>query len=132
MTSSNLAIKDRFVSAVLGGDQATIAELLDPEFELWQPAGLVYAGVYKGASGFMKFLEAFGAAYEIELLENPSSFTSQNDPDVVVLEFRFRGKLKATGEPFDVSQLEPWHFRAGKILKIRPHWFDKPALPQAH
>lgn len=129
MTNKNLAIKDRFVAAVLAGDQDTVAQLLDPEFELRQPAGLVYAGVYKGAAGFMRFLEAFGAAYEIESLENTNSYVAQDDPDVVVLEFRFRGRVKATGEAFDVNQLEPWYFREGKVRLIRPHWLNKPALP---
>lgn len=129
MPYDNIAIKDRFVAAVFAGDTATMRSLLDPAFELHQPPGLAYAGTYAGADGFMRFLEKFMTTYDIEALDNTDTYSSQN-PDRIVLEFRFAGKLKATGEKFDTPQLERWEFRAGKILRITVLWFAMPRLPR--
>lgn len=127
MANPSLPIKDRFVAAVLSGDRDTVAKLMDPDFVLEQPRGLVYAGTYRGVDGFFDFLDRFAAAYDIESLENVNTFFGA-DPDLIVLEFRFRGLFKPTGERFDVSQFEPWYFRNGRVLKVRPHWFEMPGV----
>ena len=124
----NIAIKDRWVEAVLSGERDKVAELMDPDFTLQQPRGLAYAGLYRGPEGFFDFLDRFIAAYEIERLENVGTYLGE-DPDRIILEFAFKGVFKPTGEAFDTSEFEPWVFRNGKVLNIRTFWFEMPRLP---
>jgi ketosteroid isomerase-like protein len=127
MPNNNIAIKDRFVAAVFSGDTATMRSLLDPSFEVHQPPGLAYAGSYPGADGFLSFLEKFMATYEIEVLNTTDTFVSDN-PDRIVLEFKFVGKMKSTGASFDTTLLECWEFRESKILRITVYWYAMPQL----
>lgn len=127
-TNPNVAVKERFVEAVLSGDRETVARMLHPGFVLEQPRGLVYAGRYVGTGGFMDFLERFAAAYDLDGLDNTRTFFT-DDEDVLVLEFQIKGRLKSTGELFETSQLEHWYFSDGKVLRVRPHWFEMPGVP---
>lgn len=128
MTNPNIAVKNRFMAAVFSGDAETLKSLLDPDYELHEPPGLPYAGVYRGVEGFFAFYEQFAAAFEVESAEMLGDYLG-DDPDLMVLESRFRGVLKATGERFDTSVLEKWTFRDGKLLKVVVHWFETPRLP---
>lgn len=125
--TANLAIKDRFTAAVFSGDRDVMQGLLAPDFELHQPSGLAYSGVYTGADGFLVFLGKFMLVYEIKQLENTRTFIGQ-DPDDIVLEFVFRGTFKPTGQPFNTTLLEHWRYREGKIVLIKPYWFEMPTL----
>lgn len=127
MPNNNIAIKDRFVAAVFAGDADTMRSLLDPAFEVHQPAGLAYAGSYAGADGFLNFIGKFMATYDIEVLNTTDTFVSEN-PDRIVLEFKFAGKVKSSSEKFDTSLLECWEFKTGKILRITVYWFAIPKL----
>ena len=122
----NIAIKDRWVEAVFAGDKDTIRELIDPEFELHQPPGLAYEGVYRGVDGFFDFLDRFLAAYDLESLEPTALYVEQSDPDALALEFQIKGILRATGTRFESPQFECWNFRDGKVVSIRVFWFRIP------
>lgn len=124
MSIENVALKDRFVAAVFAGDQETLRSVAHPDFELWQNRLLPYGGTYKGAEGFLAFLEKFSATFEIEQLENTRTFTS--DSGGVVSEFAFKGKLLSNGRPFDTKLIEVWDFADGKVLKIVTYWFETP------
>lgn len=131
MANPNLAIADQFVAAVFAGDQATLRTLIDDNFLLKQDKNLPYGGEYRGADGFFTFLEAFGQAYEIEALEKTGTFVSNDDPNIIVFEFSFRGKLAESGIAFNTTMLEPWTFRNGKVIAITPHWFEVPGTVRA-
>jgi len=126
MPSKNVATTERFVAAVFAGDHAVLRELLHPDFELHQAAGLEYAGLYRGADGFLAFLQKFAATYEIELLERTHSYVSDDNPDLLVFEFAFRGTLKSSGRKFDTTMLERWTFQDGKVIRVVPHYFEIP------
>lgn len=126
MTNPNMAIKDAFIAAVLSGDRDTVARLLDPEFSMHQPHGLDYGSTFHGAEGFFRFLDIFGPAYDIEILENTGCFFAPDDPDEIILEFHFKGVARSTAAPFDTSQLEKWCFRDCRLLFVKPHWFELP------
>jgi ketosteroid isomerase-like protein len=125
MVNSNLAIKDRFTAAVMSGDHETMQQLVDAEFELRQPNGLEYAGVYKGPQGFLAFLDKLMKTYTIESVEITHTFTS-DDPDLLVFQINMRGVLNSSGKSFNTTILEPWTFRKGKIMGIVPHWYELP------
>jgi ketosteroid isomerase-like protein len=98
---------------------------LHPEFVLRQDRALPYGGEYRGGDGFLEFLKKFMAAFDVQSLENTRTFVGEN-PDAVVLEFSFRGKVKATGKDFATTLLELWEFKDGKIRGVTPHWFEIP------
>lgn len=124
MSNDNAALKDRFVAAVFAGDHDTLRALAHEEFELWQNPALPYGQVYKGADGFLAFLDAFMATYEIETLDNTRNFASPDGG--VVCEFVFKGKVVASQKAFDTKLIEVWDFRDGKVLRVVTYWFETP------
>ena len=124
----NLAIQERFVTAVFAGDAATIHALCADDFELLEGSGLPFAGSFRGANGFLAFLELFGAAFEIERLEPVRSYAS-NDSDRLAFEFDLAGVDRATGHRFESSLVELWTFAEGRVRTIKPHYFNVPQRP---
>jgi ketosteroid isomerase-like protein len=119
----NLVIQERFVAAVLAGDTDTIHALCAPEFELHEGSGLPFAGTYHGAAGFLDFLGLFNEMLDIHELAPVRTFTT-DDPDWLIGELNLRATLRATGKPFASSLLEMWQFREGKVISIKPHYFN--------
>lgn len=121
----NLAVQERFVTAVFAGDTETIRELAAPDFVMREGSGLPFAGTFAGADGFLAFLGIFAATFDIELLAPVRSFLAQ-DPDVIAFEFTLKAVVRATGERFESSLIEVWTFRDGKVAAILPHYFNVP------
>lgn len=121
--SGNVEIKDRFVAAVMAGDQDTISALADPGFELHEGSGMPFAGVYRGAEGFLRFLGIFFETLDIERLEPIRTYRTE-DPDFIACEFEVRGTFRSTGKIFESSLVEIWRFRDGKVLSIKAHYFN--------
>ena len=121
--NANLAIMERFVTAVFAGDSDTILSLCDPDFMLEQGSGLSFAGTYAGGEGFLRFLGIFNETFDIGQMETQRIYTTQ-DPDNVVTEMELRATVRATGKSFDTTLLERWQFRGGKVLSVKPHYFN--------
>ena len=121
--NSNLRIQEQFVSAVLAGDADTIRSLCAPEFELHEGSGLPFAGTYRGADGFLKFLGVFNDTFDIEELAPVRIFTT-DDPDWLIGELNLRATLRANQKRFESSLLEMWQFSNGKVVSIKPHYFN--------
>jgi ketosteroid isomerase-like protein len=119
----NLAIQERFVAAVFAGESATIEALAAPEFELHEGSGLPFGGVYKGAQGFLDFLGIFMTTFDIEQLVPVRTYQAA-DPDFLACEFDLRATVRATGKRFDSTLVELWSFRDGKVVSIKPHYFN--------
>jgi ketosteroid isomerase-like protein len=124
----NLALQERFVSAVFAGDAETVRALCTDDFALLEGSGLPFAGTFQGADGFLGFLELFGAAFEIERLEPVRSYTS-DDPDRLAFEFDLAGIDRANGQRFESSLVELWTFADGRVQTIKPHYFNVPQRP---
>jgi ketosteroid isomerase-like protein len=119
----NLALQERFVTAVFAGDADTIRALCAPEFELHEGSGLPFAGTYRGADGFLAFLGIFNDTFEIHELAPVRTF-STDDPAWLIGELNLRATLRATGQAFASSLLELWQFRDGNVVSIKPHYFN--------
>jgi uncharacterized protein len=122
----NLAVQARFAAAVMAGDVATLKELSHPEMVLTQGQGTPYAGTYLGASGFLEFLGKFAAALDLESIDTTRIF--QSETGALVCEFDLKSTLKASGARYDTTLMELWEFKDGKVITIRPHYFDKPGV----
>ncbi len=121
--NANLAIMERFVTAVFAGDSDTILSLCDPDFMLEEGSGLSFAGSYPGGEGFLRFLGIFNETLEVEHMETLRIYSTP-DPNYAVSEMDLRTRVRASGKRFDTSLLERWHFRGGKVLSIKPHYFN--------
>jgi len=124
----NLAVQERFVAAVFAGDADTLRELAAPDFVLLEGSGLPFEPSYSGAEGFLRFLTAFAATFDIEVLAPVRSFASE-DPDVIAFEFELKATDRATGKRFETSLIEVWTFREGKVAALKPHYFNVPKRP---
>jgi uncharacterized protein len=122
----NLAVQERFIAAVFAGDTATLTALCAPDFVLEQGPAMPYAGTYRGAEGFLRFLDIFAETLDIERLEPVRTYGAEN-PDWLVSEFVIESRVKASGARYDTTLLERWQFRDGKVASIRPHYFAPPA-----
>ncbi len=120
----NLAVQARFAAAVMAGDVATLEELSHPEMVLTQGAGTAYAGTYHGSAGFLEFLGKFAAALDLESIDTIRVFQC-DDPGALVCEFDLKSKLKGSDTRYDTTLMELWEFKDGKVIRIKPHYFDK-------
>jgi ketosteroid isomerase-like protein len=121
--SRNIQIKERFVSAVFAGDADTIRALTDEAFELHEGSGLPFAGTYHGAEGFLEFLGLFNQTFDIERLEPVRTYESA-DSDWLAFEFDLRATVRKTGQRFESTLVEIWNFKDGKVIGIKPHYFN--------
>jgi ketosteroid isomerase-like protein len=124
----NAIVKQQFVAAVFAGDFDTIRRLAHADFELHEGSGMPFAGVYRGAAGFIEFLGVFAAAFDIKRLEEACAYAS-DDPDRMAFQFELEAILPSSGAAFSSSLVETWQFRDGKVAKITAHYFNSPFRP---
>ncbi len=121
----NAIVKQEFVAAVFAGDFDTIRRLAHPDFELHEGSGMPFAGIYRGADGFIKFLGIFAATFDIKKLEEAGAYAS-NHPDHMAFSFELEAVLRSSGAAFSSSLVETWVFRDGLVAKISAHYFNAP------
>ncbi len=121
----NLAVADRIMAAFFANDRQTIHALVADEFILVPPRGSAHFGIYKGPDGFLSFVQTFGEAYDLEKADKTNAYPSE-DGNVIIFELHLAGAVRASGVRFDTTLLEAWHFSDGKLVKIRPHWYEIP------
>lgn len=123
----NPDVQQRFVAAVFAGDSATLTELCHADFVLEQGGAMPYAGTYRGAAGFLRFLGIFAETLDIEKLEPVRTYLC-DDPDWLVSEFDLIATVKASGQRYETTLLERWQFSGGKVISVKPHYFEPPRL----
>lgn len=126
MQNENLAVMERFKSAVGAGDWQAIAALAHRDFALCEPAAFAYGGVHNGPEGFKACLQQIKATIATTSLQHKRTYVA-DDPDHIVGEFVVHGHVVATGAEYSTTIFERWDFRDGKVLGITVCWFDVPA-----
>jgi len=125
---SNEAIKKQFVAAVFAGDHDTIRRLAHRDFELHEGSSTPFAGIYRGAEGFIEFLGIFMGAFDIKRLEETGAFASE-DPDRMAFLFEIEAVFRSAGTDFSSSLVEIWQFKDKKVAKISAHYLNSPFRP---
>jgi ketosteroid isomerase-like protein len=111
-----------------GGDFSRIAETLDPECVLVQPASLPYGGEWRGHAGFEAWMRAFGACWSRLEVRDPQLFPAGDD--VIFSRSHIHATAKKTGQDVDWPLLQYFRVRGGRILELRPfHWDTARMLP---
>jgi ketosteroid isomerase-like protein len=118
----NIEIMNTFVGAVFAGENDKLPQYLHPDFELLHSTTVPYTGTYKGAQGFLTFLEKFMGSYDNLEMEQGDTYASPNG--TLVVEINLKGNRKSDGKRVETSMLEKWEFEDGKIRRVKPHYFD--------
>lgn len=103
------------------GDFATVIGLLDPEVEIIEPEGLPFGGTYRGVSGFQQALAAIAGTFA-DFQAIPEHYLAGEDHVAVLT--RVSARLVATGAPITMPVVDFWRVRAGKIVQLRPFYWD--------
>ena len=122
----NVQVQQAFVTAALSGDAQALRELAHRDFVLHEGNGLPFAGEFRAAEGFLAFLGRFMEIFDIARLE-PVRLYECADADHLACEFELEATVRATGAPFASSLVEIWRFSDGKVLSVKPHYFNVPA-----
>jgi len=94
---------------------------LDPDFVVYQAAGLPYGGEYHGVEGFTRVQEKIRE----ELLDlRVEDLELVAEGDTVITLFRMLGRSKSTGQEYDMRQVEVWRLRDGKPISLTPYYYD--------
>lgn len=122
MPSDNIAVMNRFIKAVFAGDHEVLTGLLHSDFELLHSTTVPYAGKYRGAEGFLRFLEIFMNSFDPLDLDTGETYVAPSG--ALVVEIMLNGTLKTSGKRVETSMLEKWEFEDGLVRRIKPHYFD--------
>lgn len=118
----NVEIMNSFVGAVFAGENDKLAQYLHPDFELLHSTTVPYTGTYRGAQGFLTFLEKFMGTFDNLDMKQGETFVAPSG--TIVVEIGLTGNLKTNGKRVETSMLEKWEFENGKVRRIKPHYFD--------
>ena len=122
MSSENISVMNRFIEAVFTGDHEVLPGLLHPDFELLHSTTVPYAGTYRGADGFLCFLDIFMNSFEPLDLDTGETYAAPSG--ALVVEITLNGTLKSSGKRVETTMLEKWEFEDGLVRRIKPHYFD--------
>ena len=120
-----LAVNQKLLNAIVGGDWKTYAELCDPSLTCFEPEarGQVVEGM-----AFHKFYFDLGAGGPKPALATVVTMASPHvrmmGPDAAVLSYvRLNQKLNAAGEPVTaaVEETRVWQRTGGKWLHVHFH-----------
>lgn len=112
-----------------GGDFAVIAETLDPDCVLHQPASLPYGGEWRGPAGFEAWMVAFGQAWSRLEVIDPQFFPSGEDS--IFVRSHVSATARVSGKEAEWDLLQHFRVRDGRILELRPFHWDTTVLLQA-
>lgn len=128
-TVNHRQFSEQFLAALQSGNQAEMAEMLHPDFEVDEANGLPYGGVYRGFRGWLDLCAAVVGTwgkFKLQLLEYAGE-----SPDTLVIRFAISGRSRKTGKCFESTVMELWKFREGKLFRIHPYYFDTQLLAAA-
>ena len=130
---SALAVLSRFYeeeSAYLdtaGGDFSRIAATLDPECVIYQPASLPYGGEWRGHEGFEAWMKAFVQQWSSMEVKDSKLYPNG---DVIVSKSHVYAVSRTNHKQLDWPLLQFFKMREGKILELRPFYWDTAVLLQ--
>ena len=109
------------------GDFKTMATLIHPDAEYHQAEGLPYGGTFKGFENWVTMFTHAGRLYDLQIAEAPT-YAVNGTKDGVVISFVIRCTSKKSGRTITMPISEHFHLRDGKIVSIRPFYFDTKAF----
>ena len=106
-------------------DFAPVAATLDAECVIYQPASLPYGGEWRGHAGFEKWLRAFSKIWASLEVKGSELFVVG---DVVVSRSHVYAETRDQQRKADWALLQFFRLREGRILELRPFYWDTAVL----
>lgn len=108
------------------GDVAAVLAAFTPETIIVEAPGLPYAGTWQGVEGMQALLGRLMTVFDgVEL--RPTQFF-HDEGDWVAAHLQISGRLRATGERLTMPLIELWKVVDGKVLEVRPYYWDTAAF----
>lgn len=117
----NIDVVKTAYAALAKGDQDGFFAAVTDETEFHEAPSLPYAGVYRGLAAIKR-----GAGMMFGAWDNFSFDVLQYGAggDVVFVHVMIGGTGRKTGKSFSMPIVELWRLKDGKIVEIRPFYFD--------
>jgi len=116
MTSAEIDVIGRFFAAVLGGDAATLKELVSPECVVHEPADLPYGGEYVGVDGLLTMFGAVTRDLEFSVEGQPEFMPVGGGRVVVRMQATFVARASGRTAAFPVTEI--YTVTDGQIVDI--------------
>lgn len=118
---NNREIVEQYYTTLRGNQAAVMREFVDPNVTVYVAASLPWHGEYHGYDGFQKSADLFFGQWD-DLQMHDLEFVGTDDKIFAVS--RITGKSKKTGELLEMPLAEMFTLRGGKIIEVRPFYFD--------
>jgi ketosteroid isomerase-like protein len=116
MTSPEIGVIGRFFAAVLGGDIATVKELVSPECVVHEPAELPYGGDYVGPEGLLEMFGAINQVLEFSVDGEPLLLEVGDGRVVVRMVAVFAARQSGRTTSFPIAEI--YTISGGQIVDI--------------
>ena len=129
MTMSSNQVVRRFYEMALTGRVQEMLALVDPAVRVIEAPSLPYGGTFEGIEGLLKAFQIVFATWkdcQITLQE------VVGEGEWVVGLSQMSGTSSATGKAFKQSLAEVFRVVNGKVLEIKPFYFDTKILYDIH
>lgn len=105
-----------------------LAAFLDPEVVVHQAPSLPYGGTWRGHHGMKEHFAAMIQAWEsFDILEQ--EYLAHGD--TIVVHSQIRARARATGRDLDFPIVQLITFRNGRIIEVRPFYWDTASVADA-
>jgi ketosteroid isomerase-like protein len=116
MTAAEIDVLGRFLTAVLGGDSATLKELVSPECVVHEPADLPYGGDYVGVDGLLEMFGAVTRDLDFSVTGRPELLPVGDGRVLVRMIASFVHRTSARTASFPIAEI--YTVRDGQIVDI--------------
>ena len=93
------------------------------DFILYEAEGLPFGGVYRGWQGYIEVLKKLNQFWSSGRKQDSREFIPYGD-DKVIIHFTLDGHITKNGQHVQMPVVAIWELKNGKILSIRPFFFD--------
>jgi uncharacterized protein len=117
----NLAIVKAAFAAGAEGDYDKFFADLTPDAELHEADSLPYGGVYRGPEAVKRGVKTIYATWDefkVDILQYGAG------GDLVFVHMMISGVGRKTGKSFSMPVIDFWRLKNGKIVEIRPFYYD--------
>lgn len=122
MSSQNVQlVSDIYDGFILHGSVDKLFASMDPDVTITEAASLPFGGSYRGITGAQQLFGRMFETWEDMKIVKEKLF---DGGDHVVAQLKLTGRSRATGKPVDMSILELWTIRDGKVVSLVPYYFD--------
>ena len=106
-------------------DLKKISTLVNPDSVFHQSESLPYGGTFVGFDSWVKMYQHAASFYDLAIEQEPVLFSSA-DGNRITLNFVIKCTAKKSKKTLSMPISEHFELKEGKIVSIRPFYFDRP------